>query len=282
MIPKIIHYCWLSEDQIPEKLRQCMSSWKEKLHGYEFMLWNFDRFDISVSIWVKQAFEVKKYAFAADFIRLYAVYRYGGIYLDTDIEVIKSFDDLLDSNIMLGYEDNHTKDVEAGCIGAEKGSILIKKCLDYYNDRKFIKPNGDYDMIPLPQIMRNIFNKIDTNISFHSADYFTAKNFRTGRITVTNNTYTIHHFAGSWLSERDVLSIKYQRKIRAVLGDNALSKCIIYIIYAAKSTTTKIRDEGLFAAVRYYYYKIIPPPNQQTKNHIQTNNPPNNTHRNPP
>ena len=99
MIPKIIHYCWLSDDPVPETLQGYMKSWKEKLPDYEFILWNFNRFDKSSSIWVSQAFDNKKYAFAADYIRLYAVYNYGGIYMDMDIEVLKSFDDLLNSQI---------------------------------------------------------------------------------------------------------------------------------------------------------------------------------------
>ena len=95
MIPKIIHYCWLSGDEIPEKLQLCMASWKKFLPEYEFMLWDLDRFDINQILWTKQAFESKKYAFAADYIRLYAIYTYGGIYLDMDVEVLKSFNPLL-------------------------------------------------------------------------------------------------------------------------------------------------------------------------------------------
>lgn len=100
MIPKIIHYCWLSNDPIPEKLQEYMKSWKEKLPDYEFKLWNFDCFDINSSQWVKEAFEAKKYAFAADYIRLYAVYNYGGIYMDMDVEVIKSFNPLLNNDYL--------------------------------------------------------------------------------------------------------------------------------------------------------------------------------------
>ena len=104
MIPKIIHYCWLSNDPVPMQLQQYMQTWREKLPGYEFLLWNFDRFDIRRSTWVKEAFEAKKYAFAADYIRLYAVYRYGGIYMDMDVEVVRGFDELLDAPLMLGKE----------------------------------------------------------------------------------------------------------------------------------------------------------------------------------
>jgi mannosyltransferase OCH1-like enzyme len=202
-IPKIIHYCWLSNDPVPEKLQKCMSSWKDKLKGYEFVLWNFDRFDINSSIWVKQAFEMKQYAFAADYIRLYAVYNYGGIYLDMDVEIVKPFDDLLDFGIMLAVENNDTEGIEAGCFGAEKGHPYIKKCLDYYKNRKFKK------LFVLPFLMKSIkdkyFNKLDYDI--HSSDYFTAKSLNTGFINITENTYAIHHYASSWIPDKDKAEI---------------------------------------------------------------------------
>lgn len=97
MIPKIIHYCWLSGDPVPQNLQDYMATWKAKLPDYEFILWDRNRFDLHSSEWVRQAFEARKYAFAADYIRLYAVYHYGGIYMDMDIEVVKPFDELLDS-----------------------------------------------------------------------------------------------------------------------------------------------------------------------------------------
>ena len=117
MIPKVIHYCWLSGDPIPEKLQRCMDSWKKFLPDYEFVLWDLERFDIKTSQWVKEAFEARKYAFAADYIRLYAVYNYGGVYMDMDVEVVRPFDDLLASPYILGLESE--KGVEAGVFGAE-------------------------------------------------------------------------------------------------------------------------------------------------------------------
>ena len=123
MIPKVIHYCWLSGDPIPEKLQRCMDSWKKFLPDYEFVLWDLERFDIKTSQWVKEAFEARKYAFAADYIRLYAVYNYGGIYMDMDVEVVRPFDDLLASPYILGLESE--KGVEAGVFGAERYLSLI-------------------------------------------------------------------------------------------------------------------------------------------------------------
>jgi mannosyltransferase OCH1-like enzyme len=201
LIPKIIHYCWLSDDPIPENLQKCIKSWKENLHGYEFILWNFDRFDINTSLWVKDAFQAKKYAFAADYIRLYAVYNYGGIYLDMDIEIIKSFDDLLNAEYMLAFEDDN-KNIEAGCFGAIKSARYIKDCLEYFKDKDYKKTITDNSYV-LPKIMKEILlnnNKFDIT-KIYSKDYFTAKSFHTGIITITDNTYCIHHYAGSWVSE---------------------------------------------------------------------------------
>ena len=126
MIPKVIHYCWLSGDPIPEKLQRCMDSWKKFLPDYEFVLWDLERFDIKTSQWVKEAFEARKYAFAADYIRLYAVYNYGGIYMDMDVEVVRPFDDLLASPYILGLESE--KGVEAGVFGAERYSLFWLTC----------------------------------------------------------------------------------------------------------------------------------------------------------
>ena len=200
MIHKIIHYCWLSGEPYPENLKQCMDTWKEKLPDYEFVLWNFDRFDKDSSPWVSQAFDNKKYAFAADYIRLYAVYNYGGIYMDMDIEVLKPFDDLLDSNLMLAYENEEKTGIEAGCFGAEKGNCVIGECLNYYAGRSFVKSDGSFDTLPLPKIMENCLS-IHTEIKLMDWHYFTNKSWRTGKIKTTGESYAVHHFAGSWCSE---------------------------------------------------------------------------------
>ncbi|MDR2097380.1 MAG: glycosyl transferase, partial [Spirochaetaceae bacterium] len=192
MIPRTIHYCWLSGDPLPEKLEYCVKTWHENLSGYEFVLWNFDRFDINSSIWVKQAFEAKKYACAADYIRLYAVYNYGGIYLDMDIEAVKPFGDLLNRSIMLGYEDKEYE-IEAGCFGAEKGHPFIKKCLDFYQEREFSGP------IILPAVMQDTLKIFFSgeNYDILPFDYLSAKSHVTGKIKKTKNTRTIHHYTGS-------------------------------------------------------------------------------------
>ena len=121
MIPKIIHYYWLSNDPLPQDLQTYMKSWEKLLLDYQFKKWDFSVFDKTSSVWVSEAFDNKKYAFACDYIRLYAVYHYGGIYMDMDIQVLKPFDPLLSQLRMIGAE--NSKDplqIEAGCFGSEK------------------------------------------------------------------------------------------------------------------------------------------------------------------
>ena len=229
MIPKIIHYCWLSNDPIPKDLKKYMKSWKEKLYDYEFILWDLNRFDLNRSLWVKQAFEAKKYAFAADYIRLYAVYNYGGIYMDMDVEVIKSFNDLLRNDYILGYE--AAKGLEAGVFGAPKKAPWVKEVLEYYTSKEFALPNGLYNDTPLP-IMDEVLNAdyiTNKKIVPLPTDFLTAKSYKTGKITITPNTYTIHHFAGSWKSWDEKMKIIIARiigtKLTHILGN--ARRCII-------------------------------------------------------
>ena len=224
MIPKIIHYCWLSNDPIPKDLKKYMKSWKEKLYDYEFILWDLNRFDLNRSLWVKQAFEAKKYAFAADYIRLYAVYNYGGIYMDMDVEVIKSFNDLLRNDYILG--------LEAGVFGAPKKAPWVKEVLEYYTSKEFALPNGLYNDTPLPIIMDEVLNAdyiTNKKIVPLPTDFLTAKSYKTGKITITPNTYTIHHFAGSWKSWDEKMKIIIARiigtKLTHILGN--ARRCII-------------------------------------------------------
>ena len=153
MIPKIIHYCWLSGDPYPPEIQRCLETWKEHFPGYEVWLWDTRRFDVNSTIWTKQAFEAKKYAFAADYIRLYALYNYGGIYLDSDVIVYKSFDELLRLPYFIGHD--QIGGFEAAVIGAEKGCRWIKDVLDYYEGRQFVKNDGSLDIESLPVIFHH-------------------------------------------------------------------------------------------------------------------------------
>lgn len=229
MIPKIIHYCWLSDDPIPSELQNYMKSWKKHLSDYEFIHWNFNRFDKSSSKWVSDAFDNKKYAFAADYIRLYALYHYGGIYLDMDVEVLKSFDPFLQLKTMMCWQYGKGMGLEVAAFGVEPHSAWVKLCLDCYDKRSFVLPDGSFDIMqPLPlQIERILLNngydlfsvysienakkieKHSMKIPVFPATFFSPKSFVDGKLNVTCDTYSIHHFAASWLPLHTKLEIKF-------------------------------------------------------------------------
>jgi mannosyltransferase OCH1-like enzyme len=233
-IPKIIHYCWLSDNPVPEDYQKYVKSWKLKLPEYQFILWDTKRFDINKTIWTKQAFDSGMYACASDYIRLFAVYTYGGIYLDMDIEIIKPFDELLNQELMLAYENHRDKNIEAGCFGAVKGHEYIKACMEYFEGRKFFEDRErekimgmaeserhEYiNPLILPEIMKNALGNEGNQI--YNRDYFTAKNIVTGKIEQTKNTYTIHHFATQYHSVEWRKDREMEQKIRRVFGERTV------------------------------------------------------------
>jgi mannosyltransferase OCH1-like enzyme len=232
-----------------------MKTWRENFNGYEFVLWNFDRFDINSSIWVKEAFEAKKYACAADYIRLFAIYNYGGIYMDMDVEAVKPFGDLLNRNIMLGYEDNEQR-IEAGCFGAEKGHPFIKKCLDYH-EREFNGP------LVLPIIMRDILNESFSgeNYDILPSEYFSAKSYVTGEVKKTKNTRTIHHYTGSWFTEKDRETMEKRWKHFSKFGNSVFS-WILYIISDLPGEMGSwiidgIKRRGFLPSLKYFWNTYI-------------------------
>lgn len=216
MIPKIIHYCWLSDNPIPQTMQKYIATWRRLMPEYEFIKWDFSRFDINSSIWVKEAFNNKKYAFAADYIRLYALYNYGGIYLDMDVQVLKPFDDLLNKDYFICYENQENAKVpEVAAFGTKKGCWWLECLLKHYHNRHFIIGENVFDMKPLPVVVRDVlaangisFRTITTpndicdsnDVCVLPYQYFSPKSYSTRNIDVTPNTYSIHQFAGSWYS----------------------------------------------------------------------------------
>lgn len=222
MIPKIIHYCWPNEAPIPDDLQKYMDTWHKVLPDYEIMKWDFNRFDKSSSVWVSQAFDNKKYAFVADYIRLYALYNYGGWYFDTDVEVLKSVDPFLPLKTAICWASGENNGLEIAAFGVERGLKWVKDCLEYYDDRKFVLSDGNLDVFPLPLIVEKQLKmkkyhlptvhsveeaktkeKDENTIPVLTSDFFSPKNYNTLEISCTSNTCMIHHFSATWLSEFD-------------------------------------------------------------------------------
>lgn len=235
MIPKIIHFCWLSGDPYPPKIAKCLKSWEKYLSDYEIILWDTKRFDLNSSVWVRQAFEKKKYAFAADYIRFYALYNFGGIYLDSDVEVLRDFDDLLDLPYFIGAEKSQTP--EAAIIGAEKGCDWIKQCLDYYQGRSFVKEDGTLDLRKLPEIMAEQIRKLkpvcvlslEDSLNMRSLDmqnevlifddtFFSPMVFDSREVEITPYTYAIHHYQNSWFSVKAKAYYRFRTSLVKLFG----------------------------------------------------------------
>lgn len=206
MIPKVIHYCWFGKGKMSSLSIKCIESWKKILPDYELRLWNEEIFDINSIPYVKEAFEARKFAFVADYVRLFAIYNHGGIYLDTDVEVLRNFNDLLTLPAFLGYESQ--TEIATSIIASQQYEEWALEQLKVYEGKHFLCPDGSYNMTTNVEIVSNVMAgnglKLENShqvykgrIHIFPKDYFCAKS-RAGIITITPNTYCIHHFEGSW------------------------------------------------------------------------------------
>ncbi len=199
MIPKKIHYCWFGPAPLPKLVKRCMQTWREVMPDYEICLWNEENSPMDHPF-VKQAYVAKKYAFVADYVRFWVLYNYGGIYLDTDMYVVKRFDDLLDNMFFAGYEDSQMDVISCGIIGTMQKSDVLKDVLAYYDCVDF---NLD-DLAPfiVPRIMTPIVAGRNC-VKIYPYDYFypfpfaerKKRNFLDYK---TKNTYAIHLWDISW------------------------------------------------------------------------------------
>lgn len=205
-IPKIIHYCWLSGEAFPDDIQRCIDSWKKCLPDYKIKLWDTHNFDCSKWKYTQQALAKRKYAFVSDVVRLYALYTEGGIYLDSDIEVLRNFNDLLDNPAFSGIESGGR--FAAWIMASEAGNPLFKRMLSYYDNRNFITDQGKMDLtpntIPMTAILsqygmkpENTLQRLE-HITIYPEEYFCPKNPWTLKINITKNTRAMHLFAGAW------------------------------------------------------------------------------------
>lgn len=163
MIPKIIHFCWFSGDEYPRQIKKCINSWKRRLPDYEIRLWDAHSFDFDSVQYVKEAMAHRKYAFVSDYIRLYALYHFGGIYLDSDVMIYRRFDKLHNLKFFTGVEYRSMEQdkywLEAAVMGAEPGNEMIRECMKFYETRPFIRPDGGYNIVVAPNVITSVFQK---------------------------------------------------------------------------------------------------------------------------
>lgn len=212
-IPKKIHYCWLGRNPKPASVLKCIESWKKHCPDYEIIEWNEDNLDISSHLYSRQAYEAKSWAFATDYFRLWAVYTHGGIYLDTDVQVIRSLDPLLENHAFMGFESEGMINSGLG-FGSEPGGRFIHELMKVYDSLQFLNPDGTLNRVPTTEYsttlarahgLTNDTGKIQQvlDATIYPVEYFAPKNYFTGRLKVTRNTYSIHHYEATWFTQQE-------------------------------------------------------------------------------
>lgn len=230
MIPRVIHFCWFGHGQYPSIFKQCFESWKKYCPDYEIKLWNEDSFDVNLIPFVKEAYEQKKWAFVVDYVRMYILNKEGGIYLETDTEILKPLDDLLDTGLFICQAGNA---VTIPVLGAEKDNALLQAIMKYYEGRHFVLEDGRLDCTTVNNVVYKILTEqfhmvrsnhiqhLHPNITVYPERYFFT-DWSSGRMRYTDSNYVIHYAEASWqegqLGCRKHLERKYSKFLGNFLG----------------------------------------------------------------
>ena len=216
MIPKIIHYCWFGRKPLPSLALKCIASWEKYLPDYEIKEWNEDNFDVYQIPYIEQAYKRKKYAFVSDYARFKIMYDYGGVYFDTDVEIIKSLDDIIERGNFFGLENDNIKSSFNCNVGlgfaCVPGLTICKNMIDLYRKTDFNTDNQRGTKTVVEYFSELLLEKgVVPNkgiikyqdISIYPPDFFCPKTFENGKIQITHNTRTIHHYASSWFGPKE-------------------------------------------------------------------------------
>ena len=221
MIPKVINYCWFGGGRIPKLAKKCIKSWRKHCPDYQIIEWNENNYDLSSApLYVKQAYQEKKWAFVTDYVRLKVVYDYGGIYLDTDVEIINNIDDLLKYDAFFGFQ--HDNKINTGLgFGSVKCSKVLFDIMSDYQNIKFIKDDKSLDLLDCPSRNSHVFkewgfelngtNQQTDNIALFSVEFFCPMSWIDRKIHITKNTKTIHWYSASWWTREEKKEEKKRR-----------------------------------------------------------------------
>ena len=243
MIDRVIHYCWFGGNPIGEDLQRCIDSWKKYCPDYQIVRWDESNYDVHKNQYMSDAYKEKKWSFVSDYARLDIIYQHGGIYLDTDVELLKSLDDFLKYEMFCGFEsrddlmDQHgiayEESVNFGLgYGAEKGHPILKAMLDYYEGLSFYREDGSLNLLACPVYQTEVLRRygLITNRKFQQiqhctvfpAEVFSPKSYLTGKISITPETVSIHHFKVSWADEEGRKNLELEWKYCQKYGYTAM------------------------------------------------------------
>ena len=236
-IPKVIHYAWFGKGKKSDLANKCINSWRKHLPDYEIIEWNEDNFDLDKYPYAREAYENKKYAYVSDVVRLHVLYEYGGLYMDTDVEVLKSLDCFLFHEGFSGFQS--LNEIPTGIMASKKGNKWVDDQLDYYRKNHFDLNSVDQKQITNVElitgislklhnlILNNEYQILKYGMAMYPMEYFCAKWADSGKICKTNNTYTIHHFAGSWAPKSAKRHKKIYRIVCKIIGEKNAKKLLL-------------------------------------------------------
>lgn len=224
MIPKKIHYCWFGRGEKPKLAQKCIASWRKYMPDYEIIEWNEDNFDVNYNAYTKMCYEEKKYAFLTDYLRLLIVEEHGGIYFDTDVEAVRSFDDLLAYPAFFGFENNEHVNTGEG-FGAEAHHAVVRQMLEEYEPLL----DGKHGVIGCPKLNTDALLKFGLRLDgkkqelknqtvVFPAEFFNPMSSTTGVITITNQTFSIHRYSMSWLPKHKQIRSKITKQLHRFFG----------------------------------------------------------------
>ena len=268
MIPKVIHYCWFGKNELPEDAKRCIASWKKFCSDYEIIEWNETNYDVRKNKYMSDAYDEKKWAFVSDYARIDIIYNYGGIYLDTDVELLRPLDELLKDKMFCGWESRdpildekkitYENSVNLGLgFGAEKNNIALKDILDLYEKLNFINEDGSLNLMACPHYQTEIlkqyglddsqrtYQKLKDEIIVYPESYFSPKSMTTGKIILTDETYSIHHFSGTWIEKENPVKMfirKFIKKFEHEENKNIFIKILKFPYKIYKSISQKLEN----------------------------------------
>lgn len=273
MIPKIIHYCWFGGNPLTDEVKQYIESWRKFCPDYDIIEWNENNFNVFINAYCREAYEAKKWAFVADYARFWILYKYGGVYFDTDVELIKPLDKIIKDGPFMGMEIDYEKArilndgsirVAPGLgLAANPGLGLYKDILDMYNKEHFLDSYGHYNgktvvtyITPLLKA-RGLQNKPGiqkvADVLIYPCEYFCPKDFYTGMLNITSKTVTIHHYSASWCSKAEKRLANLNQHFRG------RGKCIYTLgrlITLPFRLYVLIERKGIMGALRYVISRI--------------------------
>ena len=246
MIPKVLHFCWFGNNKYSETILKCMGSWKKHCPDYDIIKWDEKNFNINCNTFVKKAYKDKKWAFVSDYARFDILYNYGGIYIDTDVELVKNTDDFLHEACFMGFERKGS--VAPGLIlGAEKEHAFLQRILIKYSKISYEKYSTVCHITTDALVdiglnkNKNIIQRLD-NITIYPQQYFRGGDVLNGEKLITQNTFSIHHYEASWVSTEEKNIQKKYLKIYKKFGYNIITQIIAGIICRVNRVCLKIMN----------------------------------------